>query len=60
MWINDYEVYELIFEEIVGEVDLEIVVDVINDKEVWMWYFRVLKEGKGIVMSNKFFLVYYY
>lgn len=60
VWINDYEVYELIFEEIVGEVDLEIVVDVINDKEVWMWYFRVLKEGKGIVMSNKFFLVYYY
>ncbi len=52
-WTNDYEVYELTPEEIVGEVDSEIVVDVTNDKEAWTWHLRALKEGKGIVTSNK-------
>lgn len=59
-WTNDYEVYNLTPEEVVGEVDSELVVDVTNDKEAWTWHLRALKEGKGVVTSNKSPLAYHY
>ncbi|QDA32266.1 homoserine dehydrogenase [Thermococcus indicus] len=59
-WTNDYEVYNFTPEEAVREVDADIVVDVTNDKNAYKWHLAALRDGKGIVTSNKPPLAFHY
>jgi homoserine dehydrogenase len=59
-WTNDYEVYELSPEEVVGEVDADVVVDVTNDENAHEWHMKALREGRGVVTSNKLPLAFHY
>jgi len=59
-WTNDYEVYNFSSREAVREVDADLVVDVTNDRKAWEWHMEALREGKGIVTSNKPPLAFHY
>ena len=59
-WTNDYEVYNFSPEEAVREMDADLVVDVTNDKNAWEWHMEALREGKGIITSNKPPLAFHY
>ncbi len=59
-WTNEYEVYNLSPEEAVREVDADVVVDVTNDKNAHRWHLIAIKEGKGVVTSNKPPLAFHY
>ncbi|NJF25282.1 homoserine dehydrogenase [Thermococcus sp. Bubb.Bath] len=59
-WTNDYEVYNLSPREAVREIDADVVIDVTNDKNAWEWHRTALREGKGVVTSNKPPLAFHY
>ncbi|NJE03669.1 homoserine dehydrogenase [Thermococcus sp. MV11] len=59
-WTNDYEVYNFTPEEAVREIDAEVVIDVTNDRDAWRWHLAALRDGKGLVTSNKPPLAFHY
>nr|WP_206205967.1 homoserine dehydrogenase [Thermococcus sp. JdF3] len=59
-WTNDYEVYSLTPKEAVREIDADIIVDVTNDKNAHEWHLAALRDGRGIVTSNKPPLAFHY
>ncbi|ASJ09883.1 homoserine dehydrogenase [Thermococcus sp. P6] len=59
-WTNDYEVYSLRPEEAVREIEADLVVDVTGDMRAHVWHLEALKEGKGVVTSNKPPLAFHY
>ncbi|NJE05904.1 homoserine dehydrogenase [Thermococcus sp. M36] len=59
-WTNDYEVYNFTPDEAVREIDADVVIDVTNDRNAWRWHLAALREGKGVITSNKPPLAFHY
>ncbi|WP_297550949.1 homoserine dehydrogenase [Thermococcus sp.] len=59
-WTNDYEVYNFSPSDAVKEIESDVVIDVTNDGNAYLWHLEALKEGKAVVTSNKPPLAFHY
>jgi len=59
-WTNDYEVYNLSPVDAVGEIEADVIVDVTNDRNAYLWHLAALRDGKAVVTSNKPPLAFHY